>query len=534
MKRILYFSGYRMVVQEWQGQSLQSSIYFEPDEQGLDLFESYLQSIGNVDLSLLVDLIEEEFRQIKMPHLSGNDKKEANERQFGRLFRNSTFRHSRVQYREKTGRKDDMVMFTGLTNPELLTPWLEIIKRNRKSLVGILTQPLVSSRLLPLLDPEYKKHCVILVSQQVPSNLRQTVFYKGHIILSRLVPIASFYQGNYSADLLRDIESTQRYMFSQRILERNETIKVHILCNKRHYEELQKACEREQWFDAQLHEVNALLEKQKIKVPDELDFASTQFIWTALQKNYENHYARAEDRSYFYHRLGSQGLKLLASFMLSLGLGVSLYYGGQGYLFQSGTTELKSQQIRYQGKFNQLSQSKVDLPASTQELKATVEAAEIIERNYLRAPDETLIRISQDLSLFEDIRLNKLDWFIADNEHRTTVQEVQWLTKKKRSRRDRNKKPARKDFKGYYEIIILDGELLHFQGNYRYALSLLDDLEATLTESGFYYSVDVLERPIDTSNRATLAGDAGATESLKRQLEARFRIRLVREVPENV
>ena len=40
MKRVLYFTGYRMVAQEWSGHKLISSVYFEPDEQGLDLFSA--------------------------------------------------------------------------------------------------------------------------------------------------------------------------------------------------------------------------------------------------------------------------------------------------------------------------------------------------------------------------------------------------------------------------------------------------------------------------------------------------------------
>jgi hypothetical protein len=74
MKRILYFTGYRMVAQEWAGRRLMSSVYFEPDEQGLDLFTAYMQSFHNEPVRLMVDLIEEEFRQIRIPLLRGSDR----------------------------------------------------------------------------------------------------------------------------------------------------------------------------------------------------------------------------------------------------------------------------------------------------------------------------------------------------------------------------------------------------------------------------------------------------------------------------
>ena len=74
MRRILYFTGYRMVAQEWSGNKLLSNVYFEPDDQGLDLFAAYLRSFRNEPVRLLVDLIEEEFRQIRIPLLRGSDR----------------------------------------------------------------------------------------------------------------------------------------------------------------------------------------------------------------------------------------------------------------------------------------------------------------------------------------------------------------------------------------------------------------------------------------------------------------------------
>ena len=89
MKRILYFTGYRMVAQEWSGQKLTSSVYFEPDEQGLDLFTAYLSSLKHEPVRLLVDLIEEEFRQIKIPLIRGSGRQEILNRNFAKFFRNS-------------------------------------------------------------------------------------------------------------------------------------------------------------------------------------------------------------------------------------------------------------------------------------------------------------------------------------------------------------------------------------------------------------------------------------------------------------
>ncbi len=106
MKRVLYFTGYRMVAQEWSGNKLESAVYFEPDEQGLDLFSAYLRSFKNESVRLLVDLIEEEFRQIKIPLLRGTDRQAIIDRNYAKFFRNSKYRFAISQSTEKKKRKE--------------------------------------------------------------------------------------------------------------------------------------------------------------------------------------------------------------------------------------------------------------------------------------------------------------------------------------------------------------------------------------------------------------------------------------------
>jgi hypothetical protein len=283
-----------MVAQEWSGRSLMSSVYFEPDEQGLDLFSAYLRSFRNESVRMLVDLIEEEFRQVKVPLLRGSDRQAILKRNFTKYFRTSEYKFAISQSVEKKTRKEEKLLLIGLTNQFLLEPWLKVIDETRTPLSGIISLPLLSQDYIKELKSEHRT--VILVSQQVPSNLRQSVFVEGKLVLSRLVPIASFYQGDYASDVLRDIESTQRYLISQRIVERSETVAVNILSNKRHFDKLVMRCEQESYFDFKIYEINELLEREKIDVEDEQDFSSGLYCYLASKKLVLNHYARPSER----------------------------------------------------------------------------------------------------------------------------------------------------------------------------------------------------------------------------------------------
>ena len=526
MKRVLYFTGYRMVAQEWQGHILESSVYFEPDEQGLDLFNAYLRSFHNEPVRLLVDLIEEEFRQITVPLLRGSDRQAILKRNYLKYFRNSKFRHAVSQSIEKKARKEEKLLLLGLTNQLLLEPWLNIIDDTRTPLSGIISLPLLCEDFIGHLKSENR--ATILVSQQVPSNLRQSVFIDGKLVLSRLVPIASFYQGDYATDVVRDIESTQRYLNSQRLIERDDTISIQILTNKRHVDKLTIRCSEEGFVDVHIYDVNQILEEEKILVPDQQDFSSGLFCYYASRKIAVNHYARAKEKKYYRHHIASMILKAASIAFVLTGLGVATTSAAKGWIYNSTILETALIEQKYKSKFNQLSNSRIDSTTSTSSMQHIVQAVETIQKKFLDNPEEMFALISQDVSLFSDIRIKKINWFTANMSDAEAADEVSWgkVNRKKKKKKSTQQKPAKK---GYFEVAMVEGEFLGFDGNYRYALSTVDDLEKAMVESGNYFSVEITKRPLNIESSKSLAGDASIRK--KNQLPtAELAFRVVREI----
>ena len=521
-----------MVAQEWSGHKLASSVYFEPDEQGLDLFNSYLRSFRHEPVRLLVDLIEEEFRQIRIPLLRGSDRKAILQRNYAKYFRTSEYRYAVSQSVEKTTRKEEKVLLLGLTNQYLLEPWLKIIDETRTPLSGIISLPLLSENYVKELKSDSKT--IILVSQQVPSNLRQSVFVEGKLVLSRLVPIASFYQGDYVTDVMRDIESTQRYLASQRIVERSETMAVHILTNKRHFDKFQASEEKESDFSFTIHEINELLAREKIDVADEQDFSSGLYCYMASKKLSVNHYARPKERKYFQHHRAGLVLTTVSIALLSIGIGMALTSGIKGWLYQHTISETAYIEQKYKTKFNQLSETQIDSTTSTASMQNIVQAVDILQKRYLRDPEEMMAMISADISIFSDIRVKNVEWFVANYSDNKNYADVQWDKPKRRSKKkvDKTGKKAPKPKKGYFEIALVEGEFINFDGNYRYALSAVDDLEKTMAESGKYYSVEITKRPLDIESNNQLRGDASIGRGNSKS-RAEIAIRVVREVPSN-
>ena len=521
-----------MVAQEWSGHTLASSVYFEPDDQGLDLFNAYLRSFRDEPVRMLVDLIEEEFRQINIPLLRGSDRSAILKRNYAKYFRTSEYKFAISQSVEKKTRKEEKLLIIGLTNQYLLEPWLKIIEETRTPLSGIISLPLLSENYVKELKSEHK--AIILVSQQVPSNLRQSVFVDGKLVLSRLVPIASFYQGDYASDVLRDIESTQRYLISQRIVERSETVAVHILANKRHFDKLLMRCEKESYFDFTIHEINELLAREKIDVVDEQDFSSGLYCYLATRKLSLNHYAQPKERKYFQHHRAGLALTAASIALISIGTGMALTSAVKGWLYHDTINETALIEQKYKAKFNQLSETQIGSTTSTSSMQNIVQAVEAIQSQYLRDPAEMLALVSNDISIFSDIRVKKLDWFVSNVSDSQEMNDVVWGKAKVKRKRKANKQDRNtpKPKKGYFEIVNVEAEFLNFDGNFRYVLSAVDDLEKTMSESGKYYSVEITRRPLNIEPENRLSGDAGAKRSAS-ETSAVVGFRVVREVPKD-
>ena len=528
MKKVLYFTGYRMVAQEWAGNNLDSAIYFEPDEHGLDLFSAYLNSFRNEPVRLLVDLIEEEYRLVKIPLLRGSDRQSVIKRNYSKYFRNSNFRFAISQSIEKNKRKEENLLLIGLTNDSLLEPWLKIIETTRTPLSGIIS--------LPLLSEEYVKNLksagkiIILVSQQVPSNLRQSVFVDGKLVLSRLVPIASFYQGNYADDVIRDIESTQRYLISQRIVQRSEIIEVNILTNKRHFDKLTLRCAENKVFKFKIVEINELLDNQKIQVSELQDFSSGLFCNLANKKRVLNHYARSKEKKYYLHYLASHALKFFSVVCLVGSVGLAMSSGINGWLYNSTTIETDLIEKNFKAKYNRLSDNLDDSNMSTDSMQNIVKTVDEIQNKYLNDPQQMLTLVSQDISIFSSLRVKKMDWFVSNYADTKNASAVNW-GKQTRQQKKQNKqtKSTIPHTQGLFEIAVVEAEFLNFDGNYRYALSAVDDLEKTMAESGKYAYVEILKRPLDIESNNSLTGNVGKNQA-DTQPSALIAFRVVREV----
>ena len=184
MKRVFYFSGYNITAFHWTGKEFAGKYTFFPTDEGMEEFSKYLDTIDSGTVRLLVNVIEEDFIKENIPHVGKKDQQSIAKRFINRLYRKSGDYYTfKVIGRESVGRKDDIVLYSVITNPGIFARWLELIQSKKTPLSGIWSLPLISESVLKQVTNE--KGNVLLVSQQVPTNLRQSFFINGKFEISR-------------------------------------------------------------------------------------------------------------------------------------------------------------------------------------------------------------------------------------------------------------------------------------------------------------------------------------------------------------
>ena len=132
---------------------------FANDDGGLAGFKEYLAQLPDVPVHIMVDAVEEDYRFETLPHAFG-----ARPRADGRAQAEAALPQHAVLTawllgRDTGKRRDDRYLFSALTNPELVTDWLQAIVARGLPVAGVYLLPMVSAALLEKLERRRPPTC---------------------------------------------------------------------------------------------------------------------------------------------------------------------------------------------------------------------------------------------------------------------------------------------------------------------------------------------------------------------------------------
>lgn len=509
---MLLVGGDRAILYLFERGRLDQAYIFAADDAGFALFNRCLAELPQAPLCVLVDVVEEEYRQDTIPHVGALDRRAVLARKYARLFRGTTYHHALRQGREDEGRKDDRVLLTAITRPEVLSPWLAPLEAHRVPVTGIYSLPVLSERLAKRL--EINASNVLLITLEKASGLRQSFLRDGQLKISRLAHMPRVGSVPFAEHLLGEVEKLRRYLNSLALISRDSPLTVCILSHGALLGELEQHCKDTDNEKFLLLDVDQVATRLGLKGAVQSHFSDVLFARLLAAEVPPNHYARPEETQFYtLHR----ARLALATASLLLMLGGS---GWSGLNFIEGVTFKQqaldaAQKADFYAQRYELARAKLPpTPVEPTQIRTAVDAVAALER-YKPAPGELLSLLGGVLSGAPQVRLDALQWLATGDPEADPAAAT---------RSDDKRAPVRAANGEYFQVALLDARLEPFDGDLRSAIALVDGLAAEFAAAPAVRAVKVVQYPIDVRPEASVSGSAAGSAE---PAVATFRLRLV-------
>ncbi|MDM8557883.1 hypothetical protein [Candidatus Parabeggiatoa sp. HSG14] len=516
-KRIIYQTDYELRVLLAQGKTLIEIQRFQSISNGEAEFAAYLKHDPKTPISWLVDTTQEEYQTVLIPHVLGKDRRDLMNHKRKRMFEHAIYNYGVVQGREAEGRRDDRVLFTALSNPSFLQPWLDLIASYKVPLVGIYSMPLLSQCLLKYLP---KAPYTLLVghtpqiSSLSPAGLRQSFFINQKLQFSRLIPLDTKNPQEYANYVLKQIVATHHFLDNTQILpetKRTEPVSVIILTDTHLLDVLKQSISK---APAELNILILdnldLVQKIGWKIVFEgknevegwylHNFVSTQLSPDLFAKN---HYAKTVDRRYFFYRRLRMALYFTSALLFS-----GMATAGGFILKEASVIKQKGQDIKERTEKRQAElvvlrlQQPHNLPYDKVEIiRSVVEIGIHLKAQHL-SPKRAWQKLSQVLNQHTYLFLERLEWGIGYKKtdiFQSVAGKVQQEHFDETDETIESKSPLEEiePAKNFIEGMRLHGKIHPFPGNPQQFLEIFERFVNDIEKNTAFWLVDILKTPYD-------------------------------------
>ena len=539
-KHFLYLTNDKLIALIWRGGSIVERDVFNATDADTAEFTAYVARHLDVPTYFVTDLIEEDFRIDTVPHLRGGDQEAILGRKLAQLYRASTFRHAIVQEREPDGRRDDRVLYHAITNPDLVKPWLATLERAEVPLEGVFSSAVLSARLPKELSVFFAHTLLVTI---VPDfGLRQTYFQNKHIKFSRLTPI--IYDEGQSVGTLIAAETsrTWQYLDSLRYFAGGDTLEVCILVHARDREMIAEAIRTLPLLKYRFLDIEEVAAKIKLKPAPTSSHAEEVLVHLYAQGKVENHFAEKEQKRFASYRRTRIGLYGLTASLLAIGAA-----GAAFNLYQTASTSAvidnRSQFVRsIQSEYQVLSKAM----AGQTNASDTVRDASTFFRAQIRQQSPSPGSLLKDVALVwqevPEMRLLQVVWAPTQDAtyipaHETVAaavgqsirSEVKVLPgsapQQAQTSTAANAIDADPPLPGSrYEVLIVDGAVTRFKGDYRAAIADIERLVDRFNKAN-NMKAEIVRLPVDVKPTAILRANTPSTGEAS---EVRFTLKIIR------
>lgn len=505
-KLLVYLSAAGATVSRSRGNRIDDLARFTADETGLAAFEQYRQASKGAPAFLLVDATEEDYRFETLPHASGSDREQMVERKLRQHYRGSPFTSGLLVGRDSTKRKDDRFLFCALTNPELVTPWLDVLAAAEHPVGGVFLLPMVMPRLVTTLED--KSHNLLIISTMA-TGIRLTFFKDNSFRLSRLSRVDTSLTG-FPRAIHDEISNTRLYLHALRAATLDEPVTVILLDHADALETTEQLIQSES---------SALTCKRmgsadiaaRLKLPrEQLARAPESIFLQLLQDKVPSSNLAAPAVTARYRRMRTrQQLFAASGAVAALGLCWSGFNLFQQYTLDSERETAVRNTARINAEYEAATRQFPSAPTTAENLKRTTELAErLLKADKLPMPFYALL--SRALAPDPDLSPVEIVWQYSPTEIAGTDRGTQGGA----TAAPAPAAPPPAPIPGAStrkQSGLISGEIKNFRGDFRDAINRINQLAERLRADPAVEQVRVTQLPLNVNPGLALTGSTSDT-----------------------
>ncbi|MBA2690526.1 MAG: hypothetical protein H0U63_06970 [Burkholderiales bacterium] len=527
-KRLLFLTNHRLVSIVWKRGRASDCQIFALNEEGRLAFARHVQALPGAPAYLLTELVEEDFRSDAIPHVIRRDRRAIVDRRLSQMYRATPYRLGIVQGRELDGRRDDRVLYTAITNPELVKPWVDLLIELGAPVAGVYSAPLLSAELLKVL--RITAEHALLVSVETGGGLRQSYFNRGGIKFSRLTPVSEIGRAELPDFIADEVSKTWQYLDSLRYFTRAEALGVFILAHPADHAGI--LASRPPITQLQYNAVSIRDAARRIGLEDNLTDSDATPIFIHLL-------GKGPPRGQFATHEETHGMRVWKSrtglYAASALLVLSSVAWSGFTAYRSASLERQIEHIETQAKVAaQQHQAAVkELPSSSLSPAVMRDSVTLYDAltHSSPSPTRTLFALSQVLEGFPDIRIDQIAWVLSNDPNATPSYTPAAGTDDALVRSGRIDVPATPaeapgdkatELAYTYQIAVVEAAIQPFNGDYRAVFNEIDRFTQAL-KSLPGGQVRILSRPVELGSNVTLSGRSATSTGAT---QARFAVKL--------
>lgn len=211
----------------WRNATLAWLQAFHATPSELEAFDAALEPYQDWPAIVVTDLIEESFRHDTAVHVTGSDHAAIMKRKLDFMFRGTTYRLAKVIDRETTGRRDDRIMLSAITKPDLVDIWVRVLLERRMAIQGVTSVAHLLHDFAAIEKIDHDEY-LLIINIEPGGNLRQTFVRKGIVMFSRLTPVQARETMLLGGDVLQETLQLRQYFERIQFVPYEATMRIQV------------------------------------------------------------------------------------------------------------------------------------------------------------------------------------------------------------------------------------------------------------------------------------------------------------------